>query len=338
MLAILLCVPLLPAAAAPGEDRETGEVRRFQHAGYIYRLAFSPDGKMLLTDDQLWETATGKKLRTLPLPPLERRHYNSNFWLTFSPDGRHIAIHRYTDMVLLEAATGKEVWRVEHPLKNMSYRSDVPRVAFTPDGKHLVSARNDGIVRVWDAANGKELRHFSFETHVGGLTGATVHGFGVSADGKRLVVHGSRGGHFGGPVLLELATGKELHRRRVSFEEEWVHESAPSPDCRYAVYPKKAGLILLDLETGKEIRRFEFEGKYAFSVAYSPDGKYVAAGVIPSAGKKSWIQCWEVATGKSLRVIKDHPGHFRELIFSPDGKYLLTGGEDKIARLWRVRK
>jgi WD40 repeat protein len=104
------------------------------------------------------------------------------------------------------------------------------------------------------------------------------------------------------------------------------------------IYPKKIGLILLDLKTGKETRRFAFDGKYTFYPAYSPDGKHVAAGVSPRVGDHHWIQCWDVATGKSLGVFKGRNGDITSLVFSPDGKYILTGHADKAARLWRVKK
>src|SRR5262245_47847315 len=164
-LATLFSVVLLTAAERPKGEKHADEVRQFPHGSYIYQVAFSPDGKMVLTDDQLWETRTGKKLRTLPhLPALAHRATRHHFWLAFSPDSRHVAIHLFDDIVLLEAATGKEVWRARHPPGHTKYRRGVPRLAFTPDGKHLLSARNDdGLIRVWSAVTGKEVRRFPFD-------------------------------------------------------------------------------------------------------------------------------------------------------------------------------
>jgi WD40 repeat protein len=59
-----------------------------------------------------------------------------------------------------------------------------------------------------------------------------------------------------------------------------------------------------------------------FSVAFSPDGKTLAAG--------SWdgtVRLWEVATGKELHLFHDQKTPVRAVAFSPDGKTLACGGE-----------
>lgn len=334
--AVLVAVAPLRAGGPPHKEKETGEVRQLKHGSYIYEVAFSPDGKLVATDDQVWEVATGKRVATLPLPPLADRPFR-RFFLAFSPDSRHIAVHRYYDIVLAEAATGKQVWKVGLRERGDT-RECVPRLAFTPDGKQLLSARNDeALVRVWAAATGKEIRSFPFDTDIGGQNGADIRSFGVSADGKRVVVHSSRAGHLGGPVVLEYRTGKELHRYRVSSEEAWVHFSAPSPSGSHLAYSRNNAVHLLDLETGKEVRKLKSVGQYAFFVAYSPDGKYVAATVRAAGREEDWIECWEVATGKSTRVIKGHT-RLGSLTFSPDGKHILSSCEDNTARLWRLTK
>jgi hypothetical protein len=66
-----------------------------------------------------------------------------------------------------------------------------------------------------------------------------------------------------------------------------------------------------------------------FSLAFSPDGKILAAGAWDGS-----IRLWDVATRRELRQCVGHSGWVRSVVFFPDGKTLASGGKDKVIRLW----
>lgn len=71
-----------------------------------------------------------------------------------------------------------------------------------------------------------------------------------------------------------------------------------------------------------------------YSVAFSPDGKYVATGSFDKLAK-----LWEAATGKDLRTFGGTQGHQNLVLsvaFSPDGKAIATGSQDNNAKVWDV--
>ncbi|KAG8791360.1 POC1 centriolar protein A [Ceratobasidium sp. 428] len=70
-----------------------------------------------------------------------------------------------------------------------------------------------------------------------------------------------------------------------------------------------------------------------WSVAYSPDGAYIASG---SADKTIRIQ--DARTGKPVgQSLIGHTDDVNSVAYSPDGAYIASGSNDKIIRIWDAR-
>jgi WD40 repeat protein len=122
----------------------------------------------------------------------------------------------------------------------------------------------------------------------------------------------------------------------------WVNSVAYSPDGRYLASGGRALLTqgeqsvniikIWDLEKGKELFPITVNSRHIVnSVAYSPDGRYLASG-----SRDKTIKIWEVATGKELRTLTGHSDWVRSVVYSPDGRYLASGSDDNTIKIWEV--
>jgi WD40 repeat protein len=237
-------------------------------------------------------------------------------------------------------------------------------VAFAPDGK-AVAAGVNGLVTLWDAATGKELRR---------LWGAGAEAVAFSPDGATLAT----GGHACTIRLWDVVTGKERppaatghegairtvavsrdgtlaatggggrsvrlwalpsgrEARRIDASSTWfLGVMALSPDGRTVVTDKG----LWDTATGRfrpgrEGRGTAFQGQdYSVGgIAFAPDGKTVAMATRDAqSGKGRMVRLWDAGTAREV-------GHFgtqpvRALAYAPDGKAVVTGNEDGSVALW----
>lgn len=88
-----------------------------------------------------------------------------------------------------------------------------------------------------------------------------------------------------------------------------------------------------NLETRELQQTLAHDCDYVHSVAFSPDGKYLATG---SNSAKGYVQLWDCESGKVIKAFKGHTDAVLSVAFSADGQRLLTGSYDKTARLWNV--
>ncbi|KIW49837.1 hypothetical protein PV05_11482 [Exophiala xenobiotica] len=164
------------------------------HSNYVYSLAFSPKGNMLVSGSYdeavfLWDVRAGRVMRKLPA------HSDPVRGVDFLRDGTMVCSCSSDGLIRVwDAGTGQ-------CLKTLvdEDRRQVTSVQFTPNGKYLVAWTLDGCVRLWRYSEGACVKtyqgHVNARYSLGGVVGGyrgTEQGMGAflasgSEDGEVVV-------------------------------------------------------------------------------------------------------------------------------------------------------
>lgn len=234
-------------------------------------------------------------------------------WVTsvaFSPDGKKVVSGSHDGtLILWDVSTGRQLLLIDgHRLSGRPF--EVLSVDYSPDGKSLLSASSDGTARLWDATTGKQIRIFSALKFVKAVA--------FSPDSKKIVVTN------GSSLLMwDVIDGRLIH----TFHTPSIYMASDvifSPDGHTLI--SYSGLVQIwDVDTGKEIRRFDPEDSI-FSMALSSDGKSLLLGK-DFKGYLGIMELWDVRSGKLLRTFPEQPRAVKCIAISPDGK--ITASESQ---------
>jgi WD40 repeat protein/mono/diheme cytochrome c family protein len=123
-------------------------------------------------------------------------------------------------------------------------------------------------------------------------------------------------------------------RRRLADQAERIYDLATQPGGHLlavaAGTPGQMGEVkLIDPQTGETVRHLARSADSALSVAFSPDGKQLAAG-----GTDRAVRVFDVETGVERLRIEDHADWVTDVAWNPDGTRLVSGSRDKTAKLF----
>jgi WD40 repeat protein/serine/threonine protein kinase len=270
-------------------------------------VAFSPDGRLLACTCQggfaVFDTVAFRRLTFVRTDNLGAVAFNS--------DSRVLAFTAQSGGIRLwNVVVNREVAVLRRPGANEQ------AVAFDADGRALASA-DAGSVTVWALATPEKL---GLAGHAGGVPGLAFSPNGrllASAGKDRTVkIWDAAGGQ-----VLRILSGFPDHAQAVTF----------SPDGRLlaaATWSGSKGVRVWEVASWEEQAALPSPGS-TWSVAFSPNGRYLAV------GGSDGVVLWEVA---AMRQVGRLPArNVRTLCFSGDSSLLAWAGEDRTLEVWDVQ-
>jgi WD40 repeat protein len=294
------------------------------HGGSVRSITFSPDGRFLASggeDNKVSVRETGNWREEAIL-----EHAWHVLSVAFSPDGRFLASGCRNGKVT--------VWLVGNWLDfaTFPHRGSVRSVSFSPNGSLLASGCQDGTVNIWDLGSRQRIACLKHGTWVNSLA--------FSPDGMFL----ASGGYDGQNNTIKIWDVRSLTERvTLPYWGQVVLSIAFSPDGKFLA--SGSGVIYTTMWGaqqwgGAEVKVWEVgswrevvtlrRDKSGVSVAFSPDGRFLAAGGIDGT-----VRVWEVGSWREVATFSGR-GCVSLVSFSPDGKFLASGNADGTIKLWEI--
>ena len=317
-------------------------------------LAFSPDGKLLVTEGgpgtelggspggdypaTVWDVETGKMKFRLG------GHQDYIASVSFSPDGNAIVTSSGDSTARLWTSDGQLVKELRGHTRPLAL------ALFSPDGKFVVTASADNTVRVWDSLDGKLITEFRGHSQA-------VNEVAFSADGQFIITADD-------DQTARLWPFHPGEPGTSSTIESWEHSAAVtsiacSPNGSEVAATTRDGKLWLD---GVGLQRsvpFSYLVDRSAKVAnarFSPDGQSIAttrgsSGVIYNidalrrfVDSRASEFIYEKAAApekermslepEGIITLSGHTADINSVAFSPDGHLVVTASTDGTARVW----
>jgi WD40 repeat protein len=208
----------------------------------------------------------------------------------------------------------------------------VHAVNMSPDGQVIASASEDGILKLWNAVDGKIIRT------LGDRSTGSCDAVAFSADGELI----AGAGYDGAIRLWRVGTGTPSatlkgHHRYVSDlafspDGQWLASASYDNTLRIWNVAFNQRLFLWQIVNAKPVHMLpNIHGGWVCAIAWSPDAQKIA-----SVGEDGTVKLWNAVKGELIQTFKEHEGMTQAVAFSPNGQFLASSGKDKTIRIWKI--
>ncbi len=212
---------------------------------------------------------------------------------------------------------------------------DVASAVFLKDGKRILTVGCDETVRVWDAANARELFLIAkSDIHLQDKAFYGIFGCACITFDESKIVTGHQDGFIRVWDVKSIALLKELHVHQWSINAvRFLEDDTKIITCQ------GSQVSIWDFETGEGIKSLEHEEPdngfcVVCDIDVSSDGSMIVSTVTDGTAR-----VWNLETGTEILRLVGHKSKSQlpSAVFSLDGLKILTAGQDSIVRVWDAK-
>lgn len=306
-----------------------------KHKNEVSALAFSPDGKMLLSgsDDgtiRAWDTTTGRQQFACS------RHSGEISGIATSQEGTILtSVHSWRNAQI-------QYWDIDNRnLLSVSFLKRTIPAAISPDATTLamMDLKGKNKLRLWDVSKKRiraNLQGHEYPSYALNFV------FAFSSDRKKLASASAK--RYNIIHLWDIPIRPKSFFQKVFSSSKTIRPQDTlegrmgvvrtltfSPNGKMLASGGSDRIIhLWEVETGNALFTLTGHSGYITAMAFSPNGKrLVSASYLV-------IYLWNVETGQLLT--KSQPMSTAKILqFSPDGKIVVSGRNDGTIQLWDAR-
>jgi DNA-binding SARP family transcriptional activator/WD40 repeat protein len=312
-------------------DLVSGSYRKLRgrHGGNVIGLGFSPNATTVVStgdDDKVlvWDVKSGSLRETLA------GHSGRVFGPAFSPSGKTLYTVGLEGEAIAWDLGGARRFapRFRAGSGNLDPKSDidsaVARFALSPDSRRIATTESTGRTAVVDLTTGRRV----FETPA--ARGGRVLDVAWNPDGRTFVTAGA----FGDIQSWHAADGSPAVSFQGLFGQK-AHAVAFNASGTVLAAASEASYVYLwDARTGKPLGAPLRTDVPAYDLAFSPDGKELAAALLGNGVAYVWrLPSRRLAY---IVIIDDEVNRGDAVAFSRDGKLLATGGGSGLVKFWNA--
>lgn len=277
--------------------------------------AFSQDGLSLVAcrNDEfsinVFDALTGKEARKAFRSDHKRVKVAVLSW-----DGRYVGTSGSDALVRVwDASTGKEIQALS------GHSNPCSAIDFSRNGRYIASGA-DCAVKVWDIESGSEIQTLSGDS-------SSVRSVAFSPDGLHIAFGTSKS-----LIICITQTGKILHK--LDNASGGVSRIVFSTDDNYVATGCYYGRVKIwNRKTGVQLRQLGGELENVISMAFSPDGSYLA--LLSSLHRT--VKFWSTDNWTLVRTLYDvFWDAVHSITFSHDGRYMAVCSSDSTVKIWDV--